>query len=168
MATSLDGDPMITVRVDGMDDLRKALRQVNLSPLLKDVHRSIGRFVIDRAGARLSNLKAKFPAYDKVTLKESANQKEVQVIVGPKTVGYAAEFGAYGHTVFGHEWGADRMKRRVWPFWTGNQFTLAGSGQTSGLMVLPTVAEYHDEIADRYMDAVDKATRDAFPEGAAR
>lgn len=167
MATTAWGEQMVSVRVDGMDDLYKALRQVNMTPLLRGVHRSIGQFVIDKAGPRLSNLRGEFPAYKKVRLNRSASTRQVQVIVGPKALGFAAEFGAYTHEVFGRYMWQDDFKRRVWPFWSGNQWTL-GTGETSGYIVLPTIAEHRDEIFNLYLDMVDKATREAFPEGATR
>lgn len=153
--------PHIAVR--GLDEWRRDLRSIDAADEAKQAHREIGELVISRAEAKRQALQAEYPVYRKIVMRASANQRQVQVTVGPKEFGAAAEFGSHTHVVFGHPWGQDRMKKRTLPRWTGNRYTLS-EGVTSGLMVLPTVAEHRDTIYREYLDAVDRATRRAFPE----
>lgn len=158
----------MTLRVEGLDEWRRALRAVDATSEVKQANLALGQMVVGWAEERRRALAADYPLYRKVQIKPSKNQREVQVTVGPKEFGYQAEFGAYTHNVFGRRMLVWDMQRRVVPLWTGNQYSWgagAVSDLTSGLMVLPSIAEHRTEIEDAYQQAMIDATSRAFPEG---
>lgn len=133
--------PLYTL--EGFDGFRKGLKKADLGSKLKEINREVARELIVAAEAKRSALKAEFPAYKKVTLKPSAAANRVQIIVGPKTVAFSAEFGAYVHPVHGSVRSQTGFRSRVWPSWTGND-------EEAGLMVYPSLREREAEIRDIY------------------
>lgn len=143
--------------VEGLTEWRKALRSVDLVDAVKDVNQRAAQFVVVLAEQKKARLQARYPSYKKVTLKASRTQRGAQVIVGPKTVGKAGEFGAIVHPVFGRDIVQTTFRRRVWPVWSGR-------GKGAGLMVFPTIEENREEIIVRYGQAVTESLKVAFPE----
>ncbi len=145
------------VEIEGLDDWRKALARADMASHVKEANHAVGSFVADKADIRRAGLQGQFPAYKQVKIKASRAQRGVQVSVGPKSVGFAAEFGAFTHPVFGRFQSQTGFARKVWPLW-------GGSGDDAGFLVFPTAREHHDKISSMYLEAIDKATKVAFPE----
>ncbi len=145
------------VEFEGLDDWRKDLARVDMASHVKEADQTAGSLIANKADIRRARLRSQFPAYKQVKIKASRAQRGVEVTVGPKTVGFAAEFGAFVHPVFGRFQSQTGFARKVWPPW-------GGSGDDAGFLVFPTVREHQDKISFMYLEAVDKATKTAFPE----
>lgn len=154
-----------TILVEGMDQIRRDIRSIDgkLGKTVGQANRKVGQFVVDRADRRRSALSGRFPSYRSriVRIRASANQRRVEVTVRPA----AAEYGTKVHTVFGRRVPAWEMRRRVWPAWSGNQWTEgSGAGGEVGFMVIPTIRKDGEQIVDEYLEAVASLVRSTIGE----
>lgn len=135
--------PRLTLRVEGMEELRKGLRNISpqLGKELGKANKEIGVEVVGWSDRRLSAMRSRYGAYAmrRLKVKGSANQRRVIVTVKPGM----AERGGKRHPVFGEWMPQSAFKKRVWP-----------EPRREGYLVRPTVAEREPEIADLYIEAV--------------
>jgi hypothetical protein len=147
---------VVKVKVEGLTEWRKAMAKAGLADAVKDVNQSVAQFVVDHAERKRAALQGRYKSYSKVRIKAGRTQAGSQVTVGPKSVGFAGEFGAYVHPVYGRDRQQSGFKKKVWPMWR--------SGADTGYLVFPTLREKEQEIADLYEAAVDNAMVASFPE----
>lgn len=86
---------------------------------------------------------------------------------------FAAEYGTYLHRIPLGRTGktrtvrADRMSRRVFPAWTGNQWSNDGDGPAKGVgtAIQPVLRERKEWVRERYLDYLEAAfKKEAFPD----
>ena len=147
--------------LEGFDELRQAVRELSLQKLMGEENRKVGQVVVDYAEQERASLQMRFPSYSKVGIKASATYKYLQVRVGPKAFGAAAEFGAYLHPVFGRWRSQASFKRHVWPDWAGNARTRT-TDHEAGYMMYETLRKHGDEIVGMYVDKITEGMRVAI------
>lgn len=122
----------ITVRVEGLDELRKVLRQVadkELQSALKDVHREAARVVVEKA---LPNVPVRSGRL-KRSVRALASQRSGRAVAGSKPVPYAAAI----------HWGRKRGGVIV-----GRPFLLNAAQSSTSEIERVAVAEY-EKMFDR-------------------
>ena len=136
------------IRVEGLDDLRKDLKTFDdqLAKEMGKVNKEIGPRIVGWSESRRSQMAVRFPSYasDVVTVKASADQRQVEIDIRPQT----AERGTDRHPVFGTWADQSGFARKVWP-----------EPNREGWLVRPTVDERSQMIADDYLEAVAKLAR---------
>lgn len=139
----------VSIRVDGLDEFRKGLRQLGgkeLGKALGQRNKKLGALIVQWSDRRRSQMASRFPSYDApvVKIKPSANQRRLLITIRPG----AAEEGIKRHPVFGRWMNQDDFVRRVWPV-----------PNRDGWVVRPTVDERGQDIADEYLSAVTDLAR---------
>lgn len=143
---------MAEVQIKGLQELRRDLRSISRDApkALSRAHKGIASFVASRAKVRARGLSGRFPSYRNVIPKirpRGSQRKASVVMLGP--LANAAEFGAHVHPVFGRFRSQASFRRRVWPAHAGQQ----------GYVIFPTERETRDEVAEMYLEALDKVLR---------
>jgi hypothetical protein len=148
----------VGVTVHGLDDLRRELKKLDEAGLidgLKDVNQSVAESVVGWARARASTKLEKKAAE---SLKASRTAARSQVSFGGAKAAFAE----------GAEFGADRNRPRSvngrnvtgW-----NQFRAwRGNGTEAGFFLFPSIRSHEDQIADEYLDGIEKLMSRAFPD----
>lgn len=149
-----------TVRVDGLDDLRRELRRLDdagLSDRLKDANYRVSEIVVRRAQARAAALgRMQQKAAD--TLRPARQAARAVVTLGRASVPFAlgAEFGA---------WQGIRQPGRNRGRVGLNQFDpWRGRSTGAGYFLWPGIRDSADDIRDAYLEELDRITSDAFPD----
>ncbi len=149
-----------TVRVEGLDELRRELRRLDDAGLvdrLKDANYRVSEIVVRRAQQRAAALgRMQQAAAD--TLRPARQAARAVVTLGRASVPFAlgAEFGAGRNT---RTPGRNRGRLGLNQFqpWRGNR-----SG--AGYFLWPGIRDSADEIRDAYLEELDRITSDAFPD----
>ena len=131
--------------VEGLREFSRELRQFDDKKLLAKAHKS----VTDKNRRRLMG---RFPSLRKLEIKPSAATSKVQLTLRAP-FGHASEWGTKTHVVFGRRVPVSRMRRPVWPAWS-----------TDGHLAHPVIRDKADEIGERYLLAIEEATRAIFPD----
>lgn len=139
--------------LEGFDELRRAIKELSLQKMMGAENAKVGQVVVGYAERERAMLQTRYPSYAKVRIKASATYKYLQVRVGPKAIGAAAEFGAYNHPVFGRWMSQTRFRRHVWPDWAGNARTRT-TDHEAGYLVYETLRKHGDEIVGMYVDKI--------------
>lgn len=152
-----------TVRVEGLDELRRELRRLDdagLSDRLKDANYRAGEIVVRRARQRAAAL-GRMQQKAAGTLRPSMQAARAVVTLGDnKRTGIAfalgAEFGAGRDIV---DPGRNRGRRGL------NQFEpWRGRSRDAGYFLWPGIRDSTAEIVDAYGDEIERITSDAFPD----
>jgi hypothetical protein len=151
-----------TVRVQGLDDLRRELRKIQQnggpqgSTLLKEANHKVASHVVSRAQGRAASV-GRMQSKAAATLRAGRAQARATVTGGTGVpYFYGAEFGAYA--------GVSRT-RGARTFLGFNQFLqwkAPGNGNT-GYFLYPTMKAESATIIEMYGDELDKITDQAFP-----
>lgn len=149
-----------TVRVEGLDELRRELRRLDdagLSDRLKDANQKAAEVVVRRARQRAAALgRMQQKAAD--TLRPARQAARAVVTLGRASVPFAlgAEFGAGQDIVTA---GRNRGRRGL------NQFEpWRGRSRDAGYFLWPGIRDSTAEIVDAYGDEIERITSDAFPD----
>lgn len=146
--------------MEGWDAWRKQLRAAKLTDVAKNANRETGRLVTAQAEKEKASLEGSYPIYRKVKLAASASQSTVQVYEREPFPGIKPiEFGAYVIRVFGRRVPQSKLRRHVYPSWSGNQHM-----GNAGLVLYPALRKTEPEIEAAYMTAVGRALAEAFPD----
>jgi len=145
----------ITLKITGMDALRKELKKLDLTDDLKDVNKEVGEIVV-RA--------AKFKATTRLQQKAAKSLKSGRQLRKVVVTGGGARFPFFG----GAEFGAKRNQSRVGPSgrsYTGhNQFEgWRGNDRNAGYFLYPAIRANEARIIEVYGDAIERITGKAFP-----
>lgn len=149
-----------TVRVEGLDELRRELRRLDdagLSDRLKDANHKVAQIVVRRAQQRARAL-GRMQQAAAETLRPARQAARAVVTLGRASVPFAlgAEFGAGRDIV---KEGRNRGRRGL------NQFSpWRGRGRDAGYFLWPGIRDSGPEIVDTYGDELDHITRAAFPD----
>jgi hypothetical protein len=149
-----------TVRVEGLDELRRELRKLDdagLSDRLKDANYRVADVVVRRAQQRASAL-GRMQTKAAGTLRPARQAARAVVTLGRASVPFAlgAEFGA-GRGI--RDPGRNRGRLGL------NQFSpWRGSGRGAGYFLWPGIRDSKNEIESTYYDEIDRITSDAFPD----
>lgn len=155
MAGRLDG-AKVTVR--GLDDLRRELKKLDDAGLidgLKDVNQSVAESVVRWARSRAETRLEKRAAE---SLRASRVQARAQITFGGAKAAFAegAEFGAMREktrqTSRGPVSGWKQFKE-----WRGND-------TGAGYFLFPSIRDHEEQIADEYLDGIEKLMSKAFPD----
>lgn len=149
-----------TVRVEGLDELRRELRRLDdagLSDRLKDANYRAGEIVVRRARQRAAALgRMQQKAAD--TLRPARQAARAVVTLGRASVPFAlgAEFGA-GRGIRTPGRNRGRVGLNQFLAWRGNS-------TGAGYFLWPAVRDSNDEIMATYGDEIERITSDAFPD----
>lgn len=149
-----------TVRVEGLDELRRELRRLDdkgLSDRLKDANHKVAELVVRRAQQRAASL-GRMQVAAAGTLRPARQAARAVVTLGRASVPFAlgAEFGA-GRNI--RTPGRNRGRLGL------NQFSpWRGSGSGAGYFLWPGIRDSGPEISETYYEEIDRITRDAFPD----
>jgi hypothetical protein len=140
-----------TTRVEGLDEFRKALR--NLGP---DMQKKLGQANKEAADIVATSARSKAERLGGVhrhvapSIKASAAARQASVVLGGSRypMAFGAEFGSIAFQQF--------------PPWRGNQFQLDASNV--GYIVHPAAREKVDEVVDTYDAAIRRVAALAFPD----
>jgi len=152
-----------TVRVEGLDDLRRELRKIQKdggpqgSTLLKEANYKVASHVVGKAQNRAAGV-GRMQSRAAATLRAGRAQARATVTGGAGVpYFYGAEFGAYSNV------SRTRGPRTFLGF---NQFLTwktPGNGNT-GYFLYPTMKAETNAIIEMYGDELDKITDAAFPD----
>lgn len=149
-----------TVRVEGLDELRRELRRLDdkgLSDQLKDANYRVADVVVRHARQRAVALgRMEQKAAD--TLRPARQAARAVVTLGRASVPFAlgAEFGA-GQNI--RTPGRNRGRLGL------NQFSAwRGRSTGAGYFLWPGIRDSRDEIERTYWDEIERITGDAFPD----
>jgi hypothetical protein len=156
MASRLDG---AKVNVRGLDDLRRELKKLDEAGLidgLKDVNQSVAALVVGWAQSRASTPLEKKAA---ATLKASRTQARAQVTFGGAKSQFAegAEFGATRDLLRTTPGGRSVLGWNQFKDWRGNK-------EDAGYFLFPAIRAHEEEIAEQYLDGIEKLASKAFPD----
>jgi hypothetical protein len=129
------------VRVEGLAELRKELKRLDLSKDLGQANRKVAQLVVDAAQGRASTRLERAAAR---SLSASSSTVGARVGLGGPRTPFAA----------GAEFGSKRF--RQFQAWRGN-------GQQAGYFLYPAIRENTPRIVEVYGDEIDRVTRKAFP-----
>lgn len=149
-----------TVRVEGLDELRREIRKLDdgksLTDELKAANKRVGDIVVRRAQQRASAL-GRMQGAAGATLRSASQAARAVVTLGRAGVPFA----------MGAEFGAGRDQERVtrrgsvlgW-----NQFRpWRGSGPGAGYFLWPAVRDSNEDIEQIYGDEIERISSKAFP-----
>ena len=162
-----------TIVAEGLNDFRRDLRKVGAKEFPKQIaaaNKHLSKKLAAAAQTRAQAVWAGNPsARIARAISGSGTTKAAGIAISkardPRV--FAAEFGTHLHTVFGRRRLASRMKRRVFPSWTGNQWSTQGDGPKRGVgtAVQPVLRERKEWTRDKYFDYLEIAfKREAFPD----
>jgi hypothetical protein len=150
-----------SVEVEGLDDLRRHLRQLedaeHLRERLKDASLAVAEGIVERARSRAAG-EGRMAARAADSLTAGRQEARATVAFGGHSAPFAAgsEFGANRgsprHTIRGDVVGWAQFQP-----WRGN-------GEGAGYWLYPTIRDANDFIVDTYGDALDEITAEAFPD----
>ena len=138
--------------VEGLREFSRELRQFDDKKLLAAAHKSVSSYVGQETDKNRRRLMGRFPSLSKLEIKPSAATSKVQLTLRAP-FGHASEWGTRTHVVFGRRVPVSRMRRPVWPAWS-----------TDGHLAHPVIRDKADEIGERYLLAIEEATRAIFPD----
>lgn len=133
------------VRIDGLDEFRRSLARagVDTKKAIGEANRKVGGLVVDEAKARAPRApNARQAAAAAASLRAASQQARVLVRLGSSRIPFA----------LGAEHGSDRF--RQFPAHKGK----------GGYWFWPAVEALRPEIADSYLDRIEQAARQAFPD----
>ena len=130
------------IKVEGLDQLRKELKKLDLTKDLKDANFKTAKMVADNAGAGMLSGRAR------QTLKASKRAKAATVFYGSDAVPWA----------LGQEFGGTPGK---YPPYHGPQFPAI---QKDGYNIYPYIKSRSEQIITVYWDAIKVITAKAFPD----
>lgn len=149
-----------TVRVEGLDELRRELRRLDdagLSDRLKDANQRAAQIVVRRAQQRAAAL-GRMEIKAAETLRPARQAARAVVTLGKASVPFA----------LGAEFGAGRNVQRTTQRGTvlgWNQFKpWRGNGADAGYFLWPGIRDSTDEVLEAYGEEMERITRDAFPD----
>ncbi len=171
MATKrVTGD--FTIVADGLNDFRRDMRKVGAKEFPKQIaaaNKHLSKKLAAVSKARASQVWAGNPsARIARAISPSGTTKAAGIALSkardPRA--FAAEFGTMLHSVYGRTRLASRMKRRVFPPWTGNQWHPGeGPGKGVGTAIQPVLRERQAWTRDHYLDYLETAfKKEAFPD----
>lgn len=139
-----------TIRVEGLDDFRRALRKVDgaLGKKIGQINKAAGQKVVAAArsayGQHYRARRGRVPA----SIRASAAQSAAKITIGRATVPYALgqEFGSNRHPQFAP--------------WTG---PAPGGRGSRGRFFYPAIREESPKLVDDYLKVLDDVAREAFP-----
>lgn len=136
--------PDVRIEVEGLNQLRKDLKAVDgkLVKELGQAYKQIGDMVITAASARAAGLGG-VAAKSAQALKATARSTEVTIRLDGQRFPYA----------LGAEFGGSQAQFKPW----------RGSGPDAGYFLYPTIRSDSQKILDAFNEAIDKATKLAFP-----
>jgi len=146
-----------TVAVEGLDELRRELKKLEgdqATEALKDANYAVAQLVVSAAQGWAST---KMESAAAATLKPARQAARAQVVGGAGIAFFGgAEFGAMQNQ-------ARNTSRGTMLGW--NQFKAwRGNGSSAGHFLYPAIRGETDNIVELFSDAIDKITRDAFPD----
>lgn len=149
-----------TVRVEGLDELRRELRRLadaGLSDRLKDANQKAAEIVVRRAKQRAAAL-GRMQQAAAETLRPARQAARAVVTLGRASVPFAlgAEFGA-GRNIATPGRNRGRVGLNQFQPWRGN-------GRDAGYFLWPGIRDSTEEIVEAYGDELDHITHDAFPD----
>lgn len=130
-----------TIRVNGLRDLQRELKRLDLTDDLKDAHYRVAGIVVDEAEKRARAL-GRMQAKAAESLRAGKAQRKATVSIGGARYPFAlgAEFGAKKYPQF-----------------------LPHLGRT-GYWTYPAIRAKRDEVIDAYGDEIERLTKAAFPD----
>ena len=149
-----------TVRVEGLDELRRELRRLDdkgLSDRLKDANHKVATIVVRRAQQRAAAL-GRMQRRAAETLRPARQAARAVVTLGRASVPFAlgAEFGA-GQNIRTAGRNRGRLGLNQFSPWRGN-------GRNAGYFLWPGIRDAGPEIVETYGDELERITRPAFPD----
>lgn len=132
----------MTVRVEGLKELRAELRKVDMHKGLQKAGKKVAEKVAERTRSAASGLGG-VTVREVPTIKALASQTRAQVKVGGSPWSMGSLFGSVRYRQF-----------RPW----------RGSGPGAGYYLWPQLAEMRDEITDTYADEIERLLARAFPD----
>jgi len=133
-----------SIRVQGLADLRRELKALNLTEDLKDANNRVAQLVADEAEKKARAL-GRMEAKAAESLKANRAQSKATVSIG----------GARYPFALGAEFGSFRFKQfRSW----------TGSNEGSGYWLWPAIRETRERVIEMYGDEIEKLTAKAFPD----
>jgi hypothetical protein len=152
------------MRVEGLKELQAALRKADkaIPKQLQKAHKSISVEVADKAQSRMRGLPgvpSRVAAKAAKGIRARAGQRSASIaLLGSNPVVRGVEFGAHILPVFGRRRSQATFRRRVFPPWSGNQWS-AGNGPPAGVgyAVYPVIREMLPRITDEYADRLYEA-----------
>lgn len=148
-----------SIKVEGLAQLQKELRQVDkdLPKQLRLANKSVAEFVAAAAKVKASSLGG-VARKSAPSVKALAQQRNASVKIGGKKFGFAigAEFG-------GGKFGKGNPKPPGGGYTTQFKPYLKLGRGGAGYFLYPTIREKSEEIIEKYGDAIDRLTKQAFP-----
>lgn len=136
--------PDVRIEVEGLNQLRKDLKAVD-AKLVKELgqaYKTIGDMVITAASSRAVALGG-VAAKSAQALKATARSTDVTIRLDGQKFPYA----------LGAEFGGSQPQFKPW----------RGNGPDAGYFLYPTIRSDSQKILDAFNEAIDKATKLAFP-----
>lgn len=150
------------VRIDvrGMDEFRRALKQLDsqaeIEDQLKDVNKDVADLVVQKARAR---------AFTPLQRKAAESLKAARQLRRAAVSGGGARYPFFGGAEFGADRGISRIGPRGRRYVGHNQFEpWRGSSRDAGYFLYPAIRDNTEELVEMYGDAIDQLTRKAFPD----
>ena len=145
-----------TIAVQGLDELRRELKKLDLTDDLKQANYDAAELVVRSAQSRASS---------KLERKAARSLKPSRAAAKAVVTGGGAKAPFFG----GAEFGAQQNRKRTSPsgrtFLGHNQFQpWRGSGSTAGYFLYPAIRAETARIVEIYGDAIDRITKPAFPD----
>lgn len=152
MPRSFAGDG---VQIEGLADLQRTLRALAgpdaTRTVLKTANANYADFIVSKAVARAEGYGG-VRAFSSGGISARSEQRYAIVRMDGNAV----------PTLFGAEFGS--LQYHQFPGWTGNRWTNPPD-ETSGYFLHPTIAATAEDEIDLYVDELDLALADAFPDG---
>lgn len=153
----------------GLRDFRSDLRNLDrrLPKFVSKAHRQIAKEVALMGRSAMSG--SPYPAlrsHASRGIKWSGRATEASVVLKADTGAIAQELGTLVHHVFGRTVAPSSMQHRVFPPWRGNK-RVGGATDSfgkGGWIVAPVIEHELPRIEERYLDYIEDALRQAFPD----
>ena len=147
---AVDGSQAI--RIEGLNEFRRGLTRANrdVGKKIGQANKRLGERVVQGARVRYAQNYTVRSGRTQRSLRASASQSRVQVKLGGPKAPWA----------LGQEFGSDRY--RQFSPWAGKA---PGGKGGHGKFLYPEIREQMDGIRTDYLDILDEATREAFPNG---
>jgi len=153
----------------GLRDFRSDLRKLDsrLPKYVSKAHRQIAKEIALQGRSAMQS--SPFPALRRHAakgIKWSGKATEASVVLKANTGAIAHERGTKVHHVFGKTVQASSMKRRVFPAWLGSKWDAGATGSfgKGGHVVAPIVERNLPRIKEEYLDYIEDALAQAFPD----